>query len=247
MAVCLHIDEEDVKLHLAYAYRIIAHLGMDDLTYTHMSSRSRESDYYYLARFGLMFSEIWKEDFLEIHLNEGNSLRTDVEPVYNRTAYIMHGAIYRRRPEVNAIFHLHTPATVAVSAMEEGLLPISQWGLHFYDRIAYHRYGSLALVGEQGGAIAQDLGDMNVMFLQNHGMVVCGKTVHEAMFYAYHLEQACKVQCMVNGRKVIYPNKEICKKSVEDLLSFEKDIGARDWQAWRRLIDKLYPLANSNY
>lgn len=77
------------------------------------------------------------------------------------------------------------------------------------------------------------------MLLRNHGVITCGKTIHEAMFYAYHLEQACKTQCLlnsVNKQDLIIPSEEICKQTVKDLLSFEEDSGKRDWDAWLRVI-----------
>lgn len=77
------------------------------------------------------------------------------------------------------------------------------------------------------------------MLLRNHGAITCGKTIHEAMFYTYHLEQACKTQCLLNSTKeqeLIIPSVEICKQTVKDLLSFEEDLGKRDWAAWLRLV-----------
>lgn len=73
------------------------------------------------------------------------------------------------------------------------------------------------------------------MLLRNHGAIICGKTIHEAMFYAYHLEQACKTQCLLNSVKkqeLIVPSAEICKQTVKDLLSFEEDSGKCDWEVW---------------
>ncbi len=66
------------------------------------------------------------------------------------------------------------------------------------------------------------------MLFRNHGAITCGKTIHEAMFYTYHLEQACK--------ELIILSVEICKQTVKDLLSFEEDLGKRDWAAWLRLV-----------
>ena len=79
------------------------------------------------------------------------------------------------------------------------------------------------------------------MLLRNHGMITCGKTIMEAMFYAYHLEMACKTQCLAlqTGQELIYPSEAICAKSVDDLLGFEKNLGERDWHAWVRMIDSM--------
>lgn len=227
----------DTKRDLAHAYQILAHLKMDDHTYTHLSARAEDKGQYYIYPFGLRFEEVIENNLLKVFL-DGKIIEGE-EYQYNRTGYIIHGNIYQNRPDVQAIFHLHTPASVAVSAMKDGLLPISQWALHFYDQMSYHNYNSLALDHSIHGAdLVKDLGKNNTMLMRNHGMVTCGETIMEALFRAYHLEMACKTQCLIlqTSQEIIYPPEEICKQAVKDLLSFEESLGMRDWHAWVRAI-----------
>lgn len=228
---------ELIKQNLAHAYQIIAMLGMDDHTYTHLSARSENANEYYIYPFGLRFEEVTVDNLLKVDF-DGNIIEGE-ELQYNKTGYIIHGNIYKERQDLNSIFHLHTPATVAVSSMESGLLYISQWALHFYNKIAYYKYDSLALnFTKHGKDLLASLADKNILLMQNHGMLTCGKTIWEAMFYTYHLEMACKTQCLALQSKIdlITPEKEICEQAVSDLLNFEKDIGIRDWHAWVRKI-----------
>ena len=95
----------------------------------------------------------------------------------------------------------------------------------------------MALYSQQGEKIADDLGSNYVMLMRNHGSITCGRTIQEAMFYTYHLQQAAKTQCLalsMNGEPII-PEPHLCQKAVHDLLSFEKNLGIRDWNAWLRL------------
>ena len=232
----------DVRRNLAAAYRMFAKFAMDDLTYTHLSARPPGEDYFYIYPFGLLFEEVKASDLLKVSL-DGQVLEGS-ERQHNQTGYVMHGAVYRQRPEINAVFHLHTTAGVAVSAMECGLLPISQFSFHFYNRIAYYDYDSLALDHEQHGQqIASDLGQHKTMMLRNHGTLSCGATVHEAFLYAYFLEQACKVQCAAlnSGQKLITPTPEVCEQAAQDMCNFEKDMGHRDWCALIRKLDREDP------
>lgn len=221
---------------LAFAYQLLSHLNLDDHTYTHLSSRTPEGDSFYIYPFGLCFEEVTPECLLKVSL-EGDILEGE-EYQYNRTGYVIHGNIYKNRPDIQSVFHIHTPEIVSVSACQEGLLPISQWALHFYGQIAYHDYDSLSLDQNQGDRLVQDLGDKLTMLLRNHGSITCGKTIQEAMFYTYHLQQACKTQCLAlsQNHPLIMPDEKICQKSVKDLLSFEPDLGRRDWEAWKRLL-----------
>jgi ribulose-5-phosphate 4-epimerase/fuculose-1-phosphate aldolase len=231
---------ENITSDLAAAYHIIAHLGLDDHTYTHLSSRSKDGDSFYIYPFGLLFSEVTPNKLLKVSL-EGQILG-GVEYQYNKTGYVIHGSIYKARSDINTIFHLHTPAITAVSAMQNGLMPISQWALHFYDKISYHRYNSLALDFDNHKDLVRDLGQNFTMLLQNHGSLTCGRTIQEAMFYTYHLEQACKTQCLAlnSGESLVLPPDNLCKKAVSDLLGFEQDLGKRDWLAWLRLLESKH-------
>src|SRR4051794_4863165 len=108
--------DDKIKEDLAYAYRILGHLGMDDHTYTHLSARPKGADYYYIYPFGYRFDEVTSSCLLKVSLN--GEILEGKEKQYNKTGYVIHGSIYRNRSELNAIFHLHTIASLAVSAMK---------------------------------------------------------------------------------------------------------------------------------
>ncbi|HEX4045882.1 MAG TPA: class II aldolase/adducin family protein [Gammaproteobacteria bacterium] len=226
-----------IKQDLTIAYKALAHLKYDDHTYTHLSARDiNNKNSFFIYPFGLRFEEVEPNNLMKISL-DGIILEGE-EYQYNRTGYVLHGAIYDKRPDIQAIFHLHTPESLAVSALTEGLLPLSQWALHFYDRLTYHNYDSLVLEGNQGSCLLNDLGQQFVILLRNHGFIACGRTIQEAMFYSYHLQKACETQCLIlsMNKEYIIPSKEVCEKAVHDLLTFEKNLGERDWQAWKRLV-----------
>ena len=237
------MKNKEIRQKLAAAYRVMALKDMDDLTYTHLSVKVDQYDSFLIQPFGLRFAEVKASNLLQVSFD--SNVISGEEKLYNRTGYVIHGSIYKARPDVKAIFHLHTPAGVAVSAMKGGLLPISQFALHFYNKISYHKYDSLSIHSGQGESLIKDLGKNYVAFLENHGTLVCGRSIEEAMFFSHHLEQACKVQVLLSGAldRVIIPNDDICKKANDDLLNFEQKLGERDWAALIRqinLIDKSY-------
>ncbi len=239
--------EKEVRQNLAYAYQFLAEFKMDDLTYTHLSARVPGKPHFYIYPLGFLFSEVTAENLLTVTL-QGEVLQGS-EMQYNKTGYVIHGNIYRARSDINAIFHLHTPVGVAVSAMECGLLPISQFSLHFYNRIAYHAYNSLALDDEEHGVkLVKDLATHKIMILHNHGTLTCGGTIHEAFFYAYYLEQACRVQCMAlaSRQPLIYPPPHSCEQAALDMRAFEPDLGYRDWQALKRRFLKKNKLVGDS-
>lgn len=44
----------------------------------------------------------------------------------NITAFSLHGAVHAARPDIKCIIHIHTPSVVAISALKQGLLPLTQ-------------------------------------------------------------------------------------------------------------------------
>lgn len=235
-------QERELRIHLAAAYRILANMQMDDLTYTHLSARLPGSEEYFIYPFGMLFEEVTASSLLKVSL-EGEILE-GTESQYNATGYVIHGNIYKKRPDINAVFHLHTTAGVAVSSLECGLLPLSQFAFHFYDRLAYHVYDSLTLENDrQGENLVRDLGDKKAMILRNHGTLTCGETIPEAFLYMYFLEKACQVQCaaLSCGQSVVIPSPETCEKAAKDVRAFEPAFGQRDWAALLRKLERDSP------
>lgn len=238
------MQKNQLKKDLSFAHKIIAHLKMDDLTYTHLSIREyiEKPNYnFYLSPFGICFEQVQSNDLLEI--NQFGQIISQGNPTYNLTGVTIHNAIYSQRPDICAIIHLHTTDSIIVSTLKHGLLPISQHALHFYEHISYHSYDSLILDEKQQAIkVANDLGNINkIILLRNHGFITCGHNIQEALFYAYHLERACQVQARIaniDSQNLIIPSEEICRKAFNELNNFEQpSLGMRDWQAWIKKLN----------
>jgi ribulose-5-phosphate 4-epimerase/fuculose-1-phosphate aldolase len=214
-------------------------MGMDDRTYTHLSARVPGEEAYYIYPLGLLFEEVTPDKLNKVDL-EGNILEGE-EVTFNQTGYVIHSSVYKARPEINAVFHVHTIDGVAVSCMRQGLLPLSQFSLHFYNRLAYHDYTALTLDAvTQGEKLAGDLGPTHkAMILRNHGTMTCGETSQEALFYMLFLEEACKVQVAALSagiESLSIPPKDVCEKAYHGMTAFEKgEVGQRDFDAMCRV------------
>lgn len=226
---------ECLKETLARCYYILAKKGLDDRTYTHLSARLPGEEAYYIYPLGLLFSEVTPRKLIKVDF-DGNILEGN-ENIFNETGYVIHSSVYKARPDINAVFHLHTTAGVAVSSMKQGLLPLSQFAFHFYDRLSYHGYDALNLdTKNQGLSLAKDLGHHNkALMLENHGTMTCGQTQEETLFYMLFLEEACKVQIAALSagiENLSFPPKSVCEQAYKDMTAFEKgNIGKRDFEA----------------
>jgi ribulose-5-phosphate 4-epimerase/fuculose-1-phosphate aldolase len=234
------MNDNQIKLDLVYAYKIISYLQMDDLTYTHITARPDGENYFYILAFGNMFYEASEDKLVKVDF-DGNILAGN-EKIYNQTGYVIHSSIYKSRKDINAIYHLHTLDSISVSVMQCGLLPISQFAMPFFENISYHDYNSLALdQSEHGNALSKDLGNNNKnMLLKSHGTINCGRNLQEGLFFTRFLHQACKIQVKVlsSNQKYYSPSRENCIRAREDMLNFESNLGSRDWNALIRKLSK---------
>ena len=94
----------------------------------------------------------------------------------NRPGYVLHSAILRARPDVNAVVHIHEEASVAVSTMKDGLLPLTQEAIFLYGRVAYHEYSGITEDAEERAALIQNLSKKSAMMMRSHGSVTVAQT-----------------------------------------------------------------------
>src|SRR5471032_1940345 len=167
--------EEALRVDLAACYRLIAHYRWDDLVFTHISVRVPGPEHHFLINpYGMLFEEMTASSLVKIDL-EGNILQ-ETPYFINAAGFTIHSAIHAARDDAHFVMHLHSDQGVAVSAQQEGLLPLSQHALVVLPMLAYHDYEGIALNLEERQRLVADLGDKSVMLLRNHGTLAVGRT-----------------------------------------------------------------------
>ncbi|HEX9809159.1 MAG TPA: class II aldolase/adducin family protein [Alphaproteobacteria bacterium] len=241
------VAEWEARLDLAALYRVAAHMGFQDVTLNHFTARVPDApDRFLIKPTELMFEEVTASSLLCYTLDD--------EPVYDSpfskspASFNIHGSVLKARPEVNCVMHLHSDAAAALSALECGLLFISQYAMRFWGKVAYHGYEGL-VHGDANAECARmvaDLGDRTVMIMHNHGTLVTGRTVGEAFLFNHYLERACRIQmeALAAGRPIIEPVPEVCAEIAGGWIENRPNpgiAGTRDWAAARRQMDRLDP------
>ena len=206
-------DEEwRVRCDLAALYRLVAHHRMTDLIYTHISARLPGPENHFLInQYGVMFHEMRASDLVRIDV-EGNIVQDGQQSRrVNAAGFCIHSAIHMARHDLMCVIHTHTAAGMAVAAQKHGLLPISQHALKFYGHLAYHGYEGVALDLDERDRLVADLGEHRAMILQNHGLLVAGRTIPEAFNNIYYLERACQAQvaALSGGTELVLPPEEV--------------------------------------
>src|SRR6201986_1574474 len=187
-------EEWQTRCDLAACYRLMDSYGMTDLIYNHITARIPGTEHLLINLYGLLYKEITASSLVKIDVEGKIIAKPDTDYGLNVSGYGIHGAIHKARPDVACVLHTHTRAGMAVSAMECGLLPLSQTSIRFHGHIGYHDYEGPAIDTEERERIVADLGPHDALIMRNHGLLTCGATVQQAFNTMYQLELSCRSQ-----------------------------------------------------
>lgn len=96
--------------------------------------------------------------------------------------------VFRARPDVMAIFHLHLPMATVFSLVGKPLRPVYVMGAPFGAEVPVCNDGTLIQRPEQGDVVAKALGASLAVLLKGHGAVIVGASVEEAFVASTLLE-----------------------------------------------------------
>lgn len=186
-------NEQSIREDLAAAYRLLAHEGLDDGIWNHLSCAIPGTRHFLLKPHGLLFSEVTASSLIVVAL-DGTLVRG--EGMWEPTAFYIHSRIHAAFPEFACVMHVHPPEATALASVEQNrLLPLSQDCLRFYGRLAYFdHYGGLALSPAEGDAMVEAMRGHTTLMMANHGVLTAGRTVAEALYDMHYLEVACAAQ-----------------------------------------------------
>jgi len=242
--------ERAARIDLAACFRLVAHFGMADLVYTHITLRVPGSRNHFLINpFGTLFDEVTASSLVKIDLDgrvveAGTRCPPGVDGSnVNPAGFVVHSAIHMHGAEAHCVLHTHTRAGMAVAAMREGLLPINQKSLTFHGRIGYHDYEGLAFDNAERERLYRDLGPHQALVLRNHGLLTVGRDCAEAFSLMYSLEVACRAQvdALALGRELVLPPPEVCERTAQQFERYPDPPVTREWPHLLRLLDRVNP------
>ena len=235
--------EWQLRCELAAAHRLVAHFIFVDMTYNHISVRLPGEPRHFLVKPETAYMEqVTASNLVKYDIDGHQVLASPYKA--SPAAFNVHAAILKARPDIVSVVHTHSPANLAVSAQKCGLLPITQQAMRFYKRIAYYKNEDDDVTPEGTAHMAQALGKDWVMVLENHGALICGKSLPEAYIYHHFFELACRAQigALAGGTALIIPSHEVCEQRVARAGRIGVyDSQSRDWTAGMALVEKLFP------
>jgi ribulose-5-phosphate 4-epimerase/fuculose-1-phosphate aldolase len=240
-------QEWQARVDLAACYRLVDLYGMSDMMANHISAHvPGEPGAFLINAYGMMYEEITASSLFKID-REGNVLSRPefggLDYGINRAGYVIHSAVHAARPELACVIHTHAFASMAVSALQCGLLPITQTAMRFL-KIGYHDYQGVVLDKVEQASLINDLGDAEALILRNHGALVVGRTVGEAFNWAHRLELACRTQLAAmacNSPLVPVPQPLLEATWSNYQRGTRRPYGLMEWPALLRKLDRLDP------
>jgi ribulose-5-phosphate 4-epimerase/fuculose-1-phosphate aldolase len=195
-----------LRLELAACYRLFAALGWTEMIYNHITARVPGPARQYLINpFGLNYSEVTARNLVKVDL-KGAVLDGSRHEI-NRAGFVIHSAIHGARQDAHCVIHTHTTAGVAVACKEEGLSHDNFYGAMHYGRVAYHEFEGITTDEAEQPRLIASLGDKPILVLRNHGLLVIGAHVPDALLTYWTLQRACEVQ--LAAASIAGPNRAI--------------------------------------
>ncbi len=187
----------ELRVELARANRILANEGIID-AFGHISARHPNNPNRYFISRHRASELVEPSDVLEMTLDSVPVIPTSVR-LYSEM--VIHGEIYKARPDVNSVCHHHAMAVLPFCATGVELVPLFHLGgtlggkVPFWDsRDEFGDTNLLVHTPEEGASLARALGRHFIVLLRRHGATVVGRTMRECVFRSIYTTHNAELQ-----------------------------------------------------
>lgn len=200
-------DTNDIRFRIAAARRMLYREGCDSTVGGHVSARADNEDCFWVTGFEYFDQTLPSTvALLDMDLNV---LQGDfpMSPAVN-----FHARIYRERPDVGAIVHLHSHY---VSVLSSTMRPV---GMYNVAAVLFHE--EQATYFDDGVkshlAVVDALGDKRVVLMKNHGAIIASDTLENATIEAITLEACARyhLECEAAGGTEILEAEVVAGKAM---------------------------------
>jgi ribulose-5-phosphate 4-epimerase/fuculose-1-phosphate aldolase len=172
----------DAKFNTALANRMLAHEGVLD-AFGHVSMRHPNDPGRYLLSRSRSPQLVEPGDLIEFTLDSAPAAPVEAQLYSER---VIHGEIYKARPDVMAVCHHHSPAIMPYVIAGVDIVPVFHLGAvmgevaPFWDsRDEFGDTNLLVAKPEEGASLARALGPHSAVLMRRHGATVVGRDVRE--------------------------------------------------------------------
>lgn len=192
----------------------------------HVSIRHPDGDRFFVVEYirgdGRTFlNDLTPDDLLTVAL-DGKPVETGRRPVGE---VVIHSAIYKARPDVNSVIHVHPFWATTLSIAGKSLQCVgTTWGGHFPNGVPMFDTGFGWLVtDEHGERTVEALGSGAAVVHKGHGIVVAESSVYDAVETTVAVECLAKQQAYASllGSPQAY--------TLADIEAYYREAGGKMW------------------
>ena len=225
---------------VALGNRILANEGVLD-AFGHVSVRHPENPSRYLLSRSRSPELVEPADVLEFDL-DSNPVHPAKASLYSER--VIHGEIYKSRPDVMAIVHHHSPAILPFCVSGIELVPVFHLGapmgskVPFWDqRDDFGDTNMLVVKPEEGASLARALGNSSMVLMRRHGATVVGASVPDLCLRTIYSVRNAEFQWqarMLGHVSMLSPG-EVEKCSA---IHQQPNVTGRTWEYWSMRLEK---------
>lgn len=230
------------RIDLVTALRAAARHGLNEGVCNHFSMTVPGREELFLVNpQGLHWSEITPADLV---MADGAGNVVEGSYPVEASAFFIHGRIHAGSARAKVVLHTHMPYATALTSIHDGRLEMcTQNAFRYWNRIAYDEaYAGVALSAEEGDRMCCAMGDKDILFLRNHGVIVAGSTVAEAYEDLYYLERAAMVQvlAMQTGRPLLHIDEGLARHTASQIAD-DRQQAFLHFESLKRMLDRDEP------
>lgn len=197
----MSILETKLRIQIARTARQLAEHGLSRSSDGNISVRLSEK-HVLITPSGAYKAWLEPQHIVKIDL-QGNLVgRTRRKP---SSEYLMHLAVYRQRPDVQAIIHAHPPLSVALTLIGQPfpveIVPEGLTALKEVPTVPYARPGT----AQMGQHLEPYLNDHDVLLLDHHGSLTVGETLEDALIKLERMEAIAQLWMLAKNTGEIVP------------------------------------------
>jgi ribulose-5-phosphate 4-epimerase/fuculose-1-phosphate aldolase len=217
------MDLELIKSDVVKASHILHQQGIA-AAFGHVSARIPATDTFIFPP-RMSPALVRADNLLELDV-EGNQLSGEGRP---NTEFWIHARIYKARPDVQAICHVHPPSCVVLSSLGETIRPLHASAAIFRNDVQMFDRITLIRTRELGDAVASTLGNHGAMLLRGHGVNVADTDVRRVCVMTLWMEEAANYQlrAMSAGKPRYFTDEEL--ETIYPQVSGE-EVSKRVWE-----------------
>jgi ribulose-5-phosphate 4-epimerase/fuculose-1-phosphate aldolase len=209
---------------LTAAFRWFARLNWNEAHANHFSVAVNDSGSRFLINpGGRHFANVRASELLLLDADDPTTIDKSNAP--DPTAWHIHSAVHRNIPHARCVMHLHSPAVLVLSSLEDRTMPpIENNTARFFNRVAVDdAFDGMSLSEGEGDRLSACIGDKSVLLLGNHGVLVVGESVAQTFDDLYYFERACQtyISALSTGKSLSILSDEVAEKTARQWAEYD--------------------------